>query len=657
MAGGDDTVSLNLDGSFAAGAESAADAGDKLAVALDKVAASSAKASKLPALVTDGERQKILQTAAALDKLNAAQKKIGEGHAKSVEKSGFVDAFASSGKFATASNVVGKLFGDRARDGLQKGAGFLGSAADDLGVTPAMLSSAGGVLKGAGGVVLGAAEGILKASAALAAAGVAVAAVGFKFAVEKTSEKQLQSAILEKLGAKDGFKLALKLAGDFNLDEGDALGKVKGLLGAKFKEAEIPALVRIAVGIGAVKGEDKGKAFLEKLEAQQNKGGKASEETVKGFAEAGIDAEGVYKSLAAKLGISVDAAKAKVKAGTVDMKDALGAVKDAAAKDFGGIADKLGGGIPAQLNKLRIGFGQLFADVDLGPLKDFLKQMNDAVAGPGGAAVKDGITKLFGAISHALFDPFKGEEGKKKLERLLTTMGNAMSNFADAVTTAAPYIAKAIDLLDSLFGAHGGENESSGPIKGLHAFVEVMQAVADLDPDAAAQAALRLFDAIFGTDLASNASDGGTAVGQGLVDGLTNAIVGGASGAIGAVVSMVEGVISAARGAADAHSPSRKMGKLGDDMGDGLTDKLDAANDNATQAGADLAGAAVGGAAGAAGGAGGALGGAGGGGAPMTINVYVTPPPGMTQAQADATGAAIGEAVRRELRTIGREAA
>jgi hypothetical protein len=650
----DDVVSLNLDGSFAGSASEAAEAGDKLASALDKLGSSAAKA-KLP----EADRLKVLEkgaerAASAVDKLAAAQKKIADGNARSVEKSGFVDALAGSGKFASASNLVGKLFGERAKDGLQKGAASLGVAADELGITPGMLASAGGLLKGAGGVVLSAGETVLKAAAALAAAGVAVAAVGFRFAVEKTSEKQIQSAILDKLGAKGGFELALKLAADFNLDEGDALTKVKGLLGAKFSQAEIPALVRIAVGIGAVKGEEKGKAFLEKLETQAAKGGKASEEAVKGFAEAGVDTEAVYKSLAAKLGISVDQAKAKVKAGSIDMKDALAAVKDAAGKQFGDIADKMGDSVPGQINKLKIALGQLFADVDLGPLKDFLKSMSEALAGPGGAALKSGIKDLFAAISHALFDPFKGEEGKKKLERMLLTIGSALKSTAEAVNAAAPYIAKGIDLLDALFGAHGGANEDSGIIKALHGFVEIMTAVQNLDPDAAVAGAQKVLDALFGTGT-EQGSQGGGMIGQAIVDGLTNAIVSGAGGAIASVVSMVEGVIAAARGAADAHSPSRKMGALGADMGDGLTDKLDAANDNATRAGADLASAAVGGAAGATGGAGGALGGAGGGGAPIVINVYVTAAPGMTPAQAQAIGDVVSERVRRELRAVGRE--
>ncbi len=655
---GDSTVSLNLDGSFESSAESAASAGEKLGAALDMVSGSSARV-KAPS----GELRRMAADAdmatRAMDKLRAASAKAagtGGGVGKGVGGS-IPTALQGSpkmpGGFQQIVGVVGKLFGGGAASGLVSGAAKLASASDALAPFGPLLSSGAGLLKGAGGVVMGAGAGIVTAAAALAAAGAAVTVAGYSFAVQQTSMKETQSAIFEKLGAKGGYKIALKIAADYNLDEGDAIAKMKGLLGAKFSEAEIPAIVKVAVGIGAVKGEEKGKAFLDQLEKNAAKGGKANEEAVKGFAEAGVNVEDVYARMAKKMGVSVAVAKAKVKAGTVDMKDALNAVRESADADFGGIAEKLGGTVPAMLNKLKIVFGSLFDSVDLGPIKDFLKNLLGAFEGPAGGALKGAITELFGALSHAFLDPFKGEEGKKKLERMVTTAANALKQFADAVNTAAPYIAKAIDLLDALFGAHGGSNEDSGVIKALHGFIEAMDAVSNLDPGAAAAAAQKILDALFGTD---DASAGGKGIGDALVSGLVDSITGGASGAISAVVSMVEGVISAARGAADAHSPSRKMGALGDDMGDGMVGKLDAANDNASRAGAELAQSAVGGAASATGGAGGGLGAGGpaaGGG--IVIQVSVAPPAGMSAAQAGALGTTIGEAVRRELRAVERE--
>ncbi len=63
-------------------------------------------------------------------------------------------------------------------------------------------------------------------------------------------------------------------------------------------------------------------------------------------------------------------------------------------------------------------------------------------------------------------------------------------------------------------------------------------------------------------------------VGQSIVAGLQGAILAGAGAVASAAAALVSGAINAARAAADAHSPSKKMGALGDDMWAGLNEAL-----------------------------------------------------------------------------------
>ncbi len=660
MASETESVALQFAGNFVAAANDGASAAVRLATGLDQVAGSADKVKSPPALKTiqkdaDAAARSVNLLSKALSfsakaQDNAFSAKMKEFASKGTPRDLMPKTGAGAappGNFSKLVGGVGRLFGGDAAAGLVKGASFLSGAGEKLQPFAPLLSMGSGALKAAGGVVLGAAQAILVGAGALAAAGVAVGAAGIKFAIDKTSEKELQSKILGKLGGT--FDLPMKLAMQFGLDEGKSIEMVKGLLGAKFKQTEVPALVRIAVGIGAVKGEGKAAAFLEKLESTAAKGGKASEDSIKGFAEAGINVDKVWAALAKKLGVSVEKAKGKVKANSVDMKTALEAVKEAGSADFGGIADTIGSGVPAKLGKIGILFGSMFNDVDLGPLKGVLDNVAGVLEGGTGAELKGAIKELFSAFNTTFLSQFQGAEGKAKI--------------ADFVRDAV-----------------GGMRELAGTIRSLEPTVRVIttvgMAAASALPDVmnflllpvqTAQSTIQMFkevgaaiESLLGTteSAKSTAESGGTDIGSSLVSGITNAILGGQGGAISSIIGMVTSMIGGGRAAADAHSPSRKMGELGGDMVDGQVGAVEGGQDRAAAAGAKLADATAGGAAkGGAGGKGKGAGAAGEGGGEAPMQIIMNFAPGTTPGQAQAASAAAGEEWRRQRRMAAREAA
>ncbi|HMV65508.1 MAG TPA: hypothetical protein PKA64_01565, partial [Myxococcota bacterium] len=479
------------------------------------------------------------------------------------------------------------------------------------------------------------------AAAAVVGAAAALTAAVVKFGVAQTTFRETTEAVI---GAR-GYKATIDLAARFNLDSEAAAAKVKELLSAKFKDVEIPVIMKAVVGIGAVRGEEKSKAFLDKLTNAKLKGPKANEETVKGFAEAGVDIEGVYQRIAKKLNTTVEVAKGKVKAGLVDTKTVLDAVTAQASAQFGGVADKLANTVPALINRVKVRFASLFDNFNLTPLKGALANLAKVLEGPTGALLKEALSKLGNETIKALFGPFEGEVGRKRLESFLTTTAHVVSKVADAVRKAAPLIEKTVDALAKLSEkAKGNDVAITGIVSALSPIIGLLS-----EFGAGAASAIvpivglfEFLDAI-GEKLKAFADTMGS-LGASMTDGLAEGILGGEGGAIAAIVGVVERMIAAARDASDTHSPSKAFGEIGYWNMAGLSKGV---NDNADMP-ADATASAVRGQIDAAAGAGGALGGSGArggaGGAPVSITINLHPPAGSSAAQ---VGEMSAEANRR----------
>lgn len=657
------TVGLNLAGNFSEQAEVAAAAAQKLGAAVGvaseagkqwtaadslKVMEASAKSS-YDAMVAGAKKAKAAQEAlvkSLRDASKASREKAGpDGGWQNKLPSSLAQAPPVFSGFQKMLGAVNNALGPKAAEGLVKGAQLLEQAAPSLKMAGSVVSVAGGAI----------AAGAL----ALTAAGYAAVKLGsavIEMGVESTSRRQAQESILRKLGGS--YELPIQLAARFGLDQGEAVTKVKQLLSAKFDSAEIKQLIKINVGISAVLGPEKAKAFLDKMAMMVKKGSKATEEAISGMAEAGVDVDKAWKILAAKLGVSVAIAKGKVKSGAVEMKVALDAVKQAAEQDFGGIANAMGNSVPAKLLHLKTLFSGLFDQMDLGPIKGFLDNLIGALSGGAGAALKSSLQELFGAISHTLLDPFKGDSGKAKMENMIRGIASVIRDAAGAVKAAAPAFLWIVDAISDVAAAARANTPA------WQAFSTALDVVA-----APARALFALFGGFYdyvikpvidainlltGQAPAAGAAGNsiGSMLGSGVVEGITGAIafVVQAAGAMGDAAA---GALKAALGVA---SPAKVGIFVGDMLGKGVAQG--ASNDNGvTAAGAGIADRATAGLASGAAGAMGAGGGAGGG-ASVIINITLPPgSPAETQAAAKAGAEAAFLAWQQHKRRDARERA
>lgn len=143
--------------------------------------------------------------------------------------------------------------------------------------------------------------------------------------------------------------------------------------------------------------------------------------------------------------------------------------------------------------------------------------------------------------------------------------------------------------------------------------------------------------------------DAATSSAQGLIDGLTNGISGGAERVIQAVKTLGEKVKGALASVLKLGSPSRVFAQFGAWTAEGFAGGIEQSAPQAARASAEMGASAAGGTVSAVA----AGGGGGGGGMQVTINVAVDGA-AAGGAQAQALGAEIAAAVRREIEVLSR---
>lgn len=572
-------------------------------------------------------------------------------------------ALQSSPKAATGfQNVVGiveRLFGQKAAGSLVAGAGRLSEASDKLGQYAPLLTAGGKALGVGAAGAAAAAAAILAAAVAITYAAGKLLYAGLETGIQMSGKKQVATRALSKLdksgkGEAD-YQLSVKLAAELGMDDATpVIDEFKRLLQAGFSREEIPLYIKAAADLGAVKGDEKAKAFLEQITKAANKGGKASLETLNALAEAGVNTDDVLKRLAKK-GETIDQVKARLKTNQIEAKALAKAAAESVEAQMGGIAGK---GFFAKLNSVKLGLAHLLDGFDLTPAEEALDNVSKVLKGPLGAELKTSLTKLFDTLIHTLVDPFRGKEGEERLNNLVKGVIKLAEVTTAVLQAIAPHVERVIDGF-SRFAAW--DVEASPVLRGLTALKDIVVGIFTLDPAQLMKGWNVIFEML---GLApAQASQQASAIGTSIVDGIVSGIVSGQGGAIGAIVGVVQGMIDAAKNAQDSHSPSKKYEQLSKWNMQGLAK---GANDNAGIAADATAGAVEKslGAAGdasapAIGSAGGPGGGAGPGGA-VTIIVQVTATPGTTAAHAQAMGDAAGTAAHaawlRGSRRGGREA-
>lgn len=490
------------------------------------------------------------------------------------------------------------------------------------------------LIKGGGAIAIGAAA-LAAASAGLLIAG--AIKIG-QVALEQSELKKATVAAFDRLSngaGAESYKIALKLSADLNLDEGDAVAQVKGLLQAKVDKSVIPLVVTAAADIKIAKGDEAANALTKGIEKISNKG-KFGTEAIDSLAEAGVNAADVYAALAKK-GESVASVMARVKTNQVGAAEGIRAVLAAVEKTSGGLAKASGQSLAGLGASIQKSFLHLFDDVDTGPLKETLATVKALFDGEKGTKLKASVTEL----GNAIFGIFKGlntPEGKKALS-------DGFDKAAEAASNAA-VVMRALDRGVTALGSNGGfqvlaaaADALLAPLQQAAAIIKVISVLSGGDEKSTGGTTSPAVTSSFDTSAAAASANG---AGGDIAGGLASGVTAGGPEIAAAVTQAANDAVRAAKVALGIASPSKVFAGIGRYGALGLAKGM---NDNAgvvADAGASMASASVGGAAGAMGSAAGSSG--GGGSAPVQINITINPAAGSTAAQVGAMSAAATDA-------------
>lgn len=618
-----ETVGLNLTGDFASKAQVDAAAALQAAAALERLGGAAGSVKGTPKSAAEGVDD-------LTSRLKAAKHAADELRAQADR------AFALGNK--------------RRGDALEKSAEALDPLFNEEKDTASFFEKAldAGGEKAKGWIVGGATV----AAAAIVAASTYLLEKGIELGVHQTAEREKQSRIFDKLTDGEGdiaYRVTMSLAGEKGVEPAEAALRVKGLIQAGFDKDETEILFRAAADLGAVKGDDKSKTFLELLEKTAAKG-KVNEESLNGLAEAGLEASSVLGMLAQK-GESLDAVRARVKAGAVSLTDFTKAVGGAVNEKLGGVA---GGGLDAQLEHLKIlGLG-LFDDFDIKPLTTALDTVIQTLDSPTGAALKDAITDL-GNAALDTFSVFKTESGKQSLK-----------DFFDSAGQAAREVASVIREIKAEVQVLANWHTDGGIFSNLFGAVQV--GIMGGGKDAPTEDEKAVERQVAGAQ-AKRAADEARAAGLDIAKGYAAGVRDGAPEIASAVQDSLGKGITAGNETLDRHSPSRVFGDMGEDTDLGyakgvkdnahvaadataamVDDSIDSARRKRMALTADQGGSVV------------ASAGAGAstaqGGSMLNVEslvIQVQAPPGMSQAEARAVGEAAAEGLNAKVRAIMRE--
>lgn len=388
-----------------------------------------------------------------------------------------------------------------------------------------------GYYESAGAALSSGAAMAATAALAIAAAGVGLVAAGVKYGIENTAQRQKNQAVLDKLTRGQGAEaeeFSKSLAAETGVGEDKAMERVKALIQAKFGKEDTGAIFRASADIGEVKGEAKAELFLKTLEKVQFEGA-ATTRSLEALKGAGVDKGDLLAGLA-KAGETTEQVEARLKAGKVAADEFARAAAAVVQKDIGGVAGK---GLDAMINRLKIGFGDLFDDLDLGPIESLGGLLSDALSGEDGAKLKAGLTEAGDAVLK-LAKNITAEDIKGAFE----TIGSAASKMAKAVGEAYEFASDTFKAWKEFSGANAQEGEDiERQIK-----LQTDKAQIRFEKEQRAKEA---------------AKAGGDETGKAFADGMAKGVADNADKPAAAAAAAAAGMTAAGKGAIKAKSPSR----------------------------------------------------------------------------------------------------
>lgn len=423
-----------------------------------------------------------------------------------------------------------------------------------------------GALMAGGAAISGGATIALAAAGALASAAIGITAATVKLGIESTAQKQRNIDILDKLTRGQGEEaeaFSKSLAAQTGVAEDAAMERVKGLIQAKFNKQDTGAIFKASADIGAVKGEGKAELFLKTLERIQFEGA-ATERSVKALEGAGVDKGDLLAGLA-KAGETTEQVEARLKAGKVAADEFARAAAAVVQKDIGGVAGK---GLDAMVNRLKIGFGDLFDGMDDGvsSLEKLGGIVEEALSGAEGEKLKKSITEAGNAVLNLAKNVTAAD-----VKTLFDAASSAASHMAESIKTAADAAAKLWNITKQLSGSGSHTESDKGGFFGSGTDEQIVHEIEQGN----LRAELREKEKAFREKQKAEAAAGGDASGKALADGTAAGIEANAGKPAAAAADMMKKTIAAADAAAKIHSPSRVMWDRGDYLDQGAAKGID----------------------------------------------------------------------------------
>lgn len=541
---------------------------------------------------------------------------------------------------------------------------------------------------------------VLDMAKAVASEALTLVEQGAKMAIDASGFKDsavtgLEAILGSRTEAEKMFAQLDEIAGRLGIEDEKIQADMRKLLVAGLAPETALAAVKAAADLAAVRGEGAQETLVQLISTIQARG-HFDARMLRQLATLGVSEGQVFDQLSKKLGKTTDEIKALAKAGKIDAVDAIDAISHAVEGRFGGAAEKMADTFPKLLFRIKDALGDLFQDVDLGPLKDVMKSILEVLSGPEGKLLGSAISDFFGTLFKTIAEPFQGPEGKQRLKNLVIAVANAIEWAALVLKKYGPTVVAVIaKIIDVVSGTGEGDTKirkiaaaildlvaSFSGIRGIGAGIDAFTNLAKalgLIPDSIPTPSEmiaklgQLFDMVLGyiqgwienlfasgADAGSSLLDGVTSgiegavgdivsgafeAGSAIIDGLAGGVSSNAMAVVTAVIDAAGNAIKAAEHILGIGSPSKVFHEIGGFTAQGFARGM-AANTNAVDSamGDMLAIPETGGATA---GAAAAPRAAGGG---ITINVEVTAPEG---SDGDDFGRAVARVLVSEIQKAG----
>ena len=515
---------------------------------------------------------------AARDEAKALREAEKAARALTREKAQGEKASAVAAKVAKREASAAKGLGPRG--GKARAPGDLGPA-----LPRTLVPTLGGMATVAGGFILAkAAQVAAQIAARIAQAFVDGAKAAFQAATfRQSTEKGLAVVLRSAEKAKAVYDQGIRLADELGTGAKETLSGLQSLISRGFPVDDAVAFTKAMADLQVVNPAANVESLLYNI-AKIKGQGKVQGDELNALAEAGLNLGSIFELVAKQTGQTVPEIQKMLAAGklTADMAlpAILASVEALTGKPLGQTARDASmslGGMAKRLENV----GDLLYRADFGKasqnIEDFARPLL-ALIGPGTQTSK-AVSEAIESLASALTGLLGGEAGAEKTAASIEKMAAFGTGAAEGIKQIDWALGKLKGTTDGLDTA---TIEKIGTVvvwvaalvvgavaaigMGIYAmvypFVAVYQAVVGWWAD---------LKAFFST-ATSEASAGGTSIGSALVSGLVAAMTGGLSLVVDAAARLVGGAVEAGRGpkGADAHSPSRKMVKLGSDMADGL---------------------------------------------------------------------------------------